>query len=137
MANFNYNKVILGGRLTEDPKLETTPSGIPVATFHIAVNRRQGGETTADFFSVIVWRKLAEFVTTYFHKASSICVTGYLQTRSWVDQAGGKHYATNVVAEDVCFVDAKSEMPEFRQPRETQETQETGETQDGNEEMPF
>lgn len=125
MANFNYNKVIMGGRLTEDPKLETTPSGIPVVTFHIAVNRRaNNGETVADFFTVVAWRKLAEFVTTYFRKASGICVTGTLQTRSWVDQAGAKHYATNIVAEDVCFVDSKAEMPEFRKA-------ETGETQAG------
>lgn len=115
MANFNFNKVIIGGRLTADPELKTTPSGISVTSFTIAVNRRYGGkageESTADFISVTAWRQTAEFITRYFRKASSICVMGSLQTRNWTDNNGVKHYATEVVADEAYFVDAKSESP--------------------------
>lgn len=115
MANFNFNKVILGGRLTADPEMKTTPTGIPVTTFTVAVNRRFGGkngeESQADFFTVTAWRQTAEFITKYFRKASSICVVGSLQTRSWVDQNGQKRYATEIVADEAYFVDAKDEMP--------------------------
>ena len=115
MANFNFNKVILGGRLTADPELKTTPSGISVTSFTIAVNRRFGGkngeDTQADFINVTAWRQTAEFVTRYFRKARSICVVGSIQTRSWTDQQGNKRFATEVVADEAMFVDAKSESP--------------------------
>lgn len=116
MANFNFNKVILGGRLTADPELKTTPSGISVTSFTIAVNRRYGAkagaeEPQADFFNVTAWRQTAEFITRYFRKASSICVMGSIQTRTWTDQQGMKRFATEIVAEEAFFVDAKSESP--------------------------
>ncbi|MBE6599090.1 MAG: single-stranded DNA-binding protein [Ruminococcaceae bacterium] len=115
MANFNFNKVILGGRLTADPELKTTPSGVSVTSFTVAVNRRfvsrEGGETQADFINVTAWRTTAEFVTRYFRKASSICIVGSIQTRTWTDQQGQKRFATEVVADEAYFVDAKSESP--------------------------
>ena len=115
MANFNLNKVIIGGRLTDTPVLKTTPSGIPVTTFTVAVNRRFGGkngeDAQADFFNVTAWRQTAEFITKFFRKASSICVVGSIQTRTWTDQNGQKRYATEIVADEVYFVDAKNEMP--------------------------
>lgn len=115
MANFNLNKVIIGGRLTDTPVLKTTPSGISVTSFTVAVNRRFGGkngeEAQADFFNVTAWRQTAEFITRYFRKASSICVVGSLQTRTWMDQNGQKRFATEIVADEAYFVDAKSEMP--------------------------
>lgn len=115
MANFNFNKVILGGRLTADPELKTTPSGVAVTSFTVAVNRRFGGkngeEAQADFINVTAWRQTAEFITRYFRKASSICVVGSIQTRSWVDQNGQKRFATEIVADEAYFVDAKSESP--------------------------
>ena len=115
MANFNFNKVILGGRLTADPELKTTPSGVSVTSFTVAVNRRfsgkNGEETQADFINVTAWQQTAEFITRYFHKASSICVVGTIQTRSWTDNQGQKRYATEVVADEAYFVDAKSESP--------------------------
>ena len=114
MANFNLNKVIIGGRLTDTPVLKTTPSGISVTTFSIAVNKRgkEGEEAQADFFNVTAWRQTAEFITRYFRKASSICVVGTLQTRTWTDQQGQKRFATDIVADEAHFVDAKSEMPQ-------------------------
>ncbi|MBQ1976658.1 MAG: single-stranded DNA-binding protein [Clostridia bacterium] len=115
MANFNFNKVILGGRLTADPELKTTTTGVSVTSFSIAVNRRfsgkNGEDNQADFINVTAWRQTAEFITRYFRKASSICVVGTIQTRSWTDNQGQKRYTTEVVADEAYFVDAKSESP--------------------------
>lgn len=114
MANFNFNKVILGGRMTADPELKSTPTGVSVTTFTIAVNRRFSGgkneEQQTDFFNVTAWRQTAEFITRYFRKASSICVAGSIQNRSWTDQTGQKRFATQIVADEAYFVDAKGEM---------------------------
>lgn len=114
MANFNFNKVILGGRLTADPELKTTPAGVSVTTFTIAVNRRygEGKEQQADFFNVTAWRGTAEFITKYFRKASSICITGSIQNRSWTDKNGQKRFVSEIVADEACFVDTKNEMPQ-------------------------
>ena len=116
MANFNLNKVILGGRLTADPELKQTQSGIAVVTFRMAVNRRfvsrdasSGQPPEVDFFTVTAWRSTAEFVNRFFKKGSSICVIGSIQNRSWTDQQGQKRYMTDIVAEEVQFVDSRSE----------------------------
>ena len=111
MANFNLNKVILGGRLTADPELKQTQSGIAVVTFRMAVNRRasSGQQPEVDFFTVTAWRSTAEFVNRFFKKGSSICVIGSIQNRSWTDQQGQKRYATEIVADEINFVDAKGE----------------------------
>ena len=118
MANLNFNKVILAGRLTADPELRTIPSGASVTTFGIAVNRRNARQQTADpnqvtvdFFNVTAWRERAEFVTRYFRKGSSILIVGTIQNRTWTDQQGQKHYATDIIADEVNFVDAKGEGP--------------------------
>lgn len=116
MANFNFNKVIIGGRLTADPELKTTPSGIAVTSFTVAVNRRrmkEGEESKADFFNVTAWRATAEFITRFFKKSSSICIVGSLETRSRVDNQGIKRFATSVVADEAYFVDSKSEATSF------------------------
>ncbi len=118
MANFNFNKVIIAGRLTADPELRTIPSGRMVTSFSVAVNRRfsrnaegQDNQPTADFFNVVAWAERAEFVSKYFRKGSSICVTGRLQNRNWTDQSGNKRYATDIVADEINFVDSKSDNP--------------------------
>ena len=112
MANFNFNRVILGGRLTADPELKTTGTGVSVTSFTIAVNRRFSGknseEAQADFINCTAWRQQAELITRYFRKGSSICVVGSIQTRSWTDNNGAKRYATEVVVDEVNFVDSKS-----------------------------
>lgn len=117
MANFNLNKVILGGRLTADPELRQTTSGIPVCSFTVAVNRRTSSEGSqqADFINCQAWRQTAEFLSRYFRKGSSICVIGSIQTRSWTDQSNQKRYSTEVVADEINFVDAKGESPVGRQ----------------------
>ncbi len=111
MANLNLNKVIIGGRLTSEPELKTTQSGISVASFGVAVNRKtkQGEEQKSDFFNVTAWRQTADFVARYFHKGSSICIVGVLQNSSWTDQNGQKHYRTDIVTDEVMFVDSKSD----------------------------
>ena len=115
MANFNFNKVMLGGRLTADPELKTTANQIPVVSFSIAVTRNYRSKDTqqqqADFFNVTAWRATAEFVSRYFKKGSSIFIVGTIQNRSWTDQQGVKRYATDIVAEDVQFVDSRGESP--------------------------
>jgi single-strand DNA-binding protein len=112
MSNFNLNKVILGGRLTADPELKSTPSGVPVTSFSIAINRQykpKEGEAQADFINITAWRGTAEFITRYFKKASSICIVGHIGTRSWTDSQGVKRYATEVVVDEAHFVDAKGD----------------------------
>lgn len=119
MANFNLNEVILGGRLTAEPELKQTPTGTMVLSFSIAVNRKakaksadgQPAQAIADFINCVAWQQTAEFISRYFHKGSSICIVGHIQTRTWDDQQGNKRYATEVVADEVHFVDSKSEAP--------------------------
>lgn len=108
MANFNFNKVIIGGRLTQDVELKTTTSGVSVVSFSVAVNRK-GAERKTDFIDVTAWRTTAEFISKYFKKGSSICIVGTLQKREWTDNNGDKRYATEVVAEEATFVDSKND----------------------------
>ena len=106
------NKVILMGNLVADPEYKTTPSGVGVTTFRIAVGRRfakQGDEVTADFFSIVAWRNTAEFVSKYFTKGRMAVVDGRLETRNWTDKEGNKRKAVEVVAESVYFGDSKKE----------------------------
>lgn len=108
MANFNINKLVLGGRLTSDVELKQTTSGVSVCSFTIAVTRKANREET-DFINCVAWRKTAEFISNYFKKGSSIVITGEIQVRSWQDQNGQKRYATEVIADDAYFVDSKNE----------------------------
>ena len=111
MANLNFNKAIIGGRLTADVELKMTPSGISVCTFSVAVNRKvaRGAEQKTDFIECVAWRKNAEFISKHFRKGSSIMVVGELQKRSWQDNSGNKRSAIEVVVDEVRFVDSKSE----------------------------
>jgi len=105
------NKVILIGRLTKDPELRYTSSNIPVATFSLAVDRtftNQNGEREADFINIVVWRKQAENCKNYINKGSQVAVEGRIQTRSYDDQNGSKRYVTEVVADNVQFLDTKA-----------------------------
>jgi single-strand DNA-binding protein len=108
MANFNFNKIMIGGRLTADPENSQTPSGVSVTKISVAVNRKAKEQQT-DFFNVTAWRGTADFVSKYFKKGSSIFIVGTLQNRSWTDQNGQKRYATDIVAEEVSFVDGKND----------------------------
>lgn len=116
MSSLNLNKVVLCGRMTADPELKQTGSGIAVVSFTLAVNRRYQSRSAdgsqaqqADFINVVAWRQTAEFISRYFRKGSALCITGSIQTRSWQDQQGQKRYATEVVADEAMFVDSKNE----------------------------
>lgn len=105
------NKVILMGRLTRDPEVRyTQTNNTLVASFSLAVNRRftrQGEERQADFINIVAWSKLGEFCSKYFRKGQQVGVIGRLQTRTWDDDQGQKHYITEVVAEEAYFADSK------------------------------
>ena len=106
------NKVILVGRLTKDPELRATTSGIPVCSFTVACDRRfvkQGEERKADFINCIVWQKSAESIAQYFKKGHRIALEGSIQTRSWTDNEGKNRYSTEVVVEQWEFAQSKSE----------------------------
>lgn len=107
------NKVILMGRLTRDPELRQTPSGVSVASFTLAVARsygKPGEDKETDFINIIAWRNTADFVFKYFTKGQLVAVCGKLQVRSWDDtQTGQKRYATDVVADEVFFAESKKD----------------------------
>lgn len=106
----SYNKVILMGRMVGNPELKQTGSGVSVTNFTIAVDRqynREGQEKQTDFPTIIAWRSTAEFICKYFTKGSAILIEGELQTRSWTDNQGNKRYATEVVASEARFCEAK------------------------------
>jgi single-strand DNA-binding protein len=102
------NKVILMGRFTKDPELRYTTNNTPVASFTLAVDRRikQEGQPSADFIPIVAWNKLAETINSYCEKGRKIVIVGRIQTRSWEDD-NGKHYVTEVVAEEMYFCEAK------------------------------
>ena len=104
-----FNLVVLTGRLTADPELKTTPNGISVTSFSIAVSRRYraGEETQADFINIVAWRQTAEFVSKYFKRGSMIGIEGSIQTRKYVDKNGNNRTAFEVVANNVQFVESK------------------------------
>lgn len=104
----SYNRAILIGRLCNDPEMRTTPNGINVATFRIAVDR-PGKEKKADFITIVAWRQAAEFVCRYFSKGKAIGVEGSIQTRDYTDKEGNKRTAFEVVTDRVFFVENKRE----------------------------
>lgn len=108
------NKVILIGRLTKDVELRyTQTNNTAVASFSLAVNRKfvkTGEERQADFFNIIAWNKLAENISKYLFKGNQVAISGRLETRSWDDQNGQKHYVTEVIAEEVDFIESKNKQ---------------------------
>lgn len=105
------NVVAIQGRLTHDPELKTTPNGVSVCSFRIAVDRSyvpHGEERQTDFITVTAWRKTAEFVSKYFQKGSMISVQGRLETRPYQDKNGNNRTATEVIAAEVGFCGSKS-----------------------------
>ena len=116
------NKVILIGRITKDPELRNTPTGVPVVSFTIAVNRTyqdKNGERQADFINCIAWRNQAENLARYIRKGGLVAVDGSIQTRSYDDPNGVKRYVTEVMVNQVSFLESKkdntNEFPDFNQ----------------------
>lgn len=126
------NKVILMGRLTADPELRQTPSGVSTCQFTVAVDRNftpQNGERQADFITVVAWQKTAEFVCKYFAKGRMICVEGNIRTRTYTDRrySDVTHYVTEVYADSVYFTGEKAQQgggnyapQQFAQPQYSQ-----------------
>lgn len=104
-----FNLVVLTGRLTADPELKTTQSGISVSSFSVAVNRpyRTGEEQQTDFINVVAWRKTAEFIAKYFKKGNMIGIEGSIQTRKYTDKNGNNRTAFEVVVNNAQFVESK------------------------------
>lgn len=131
------NKVILMGRLTADPELRQTPSGVSTCQFTLAVERNftpQGGERQSDFITVVAWRQTAEFVCRYFSKGRMICVEGNIRTRTYTDKrySDVTHYVTEVYADNVYFTGEKAQQgqgggnyapQQFAQPQQSQQSQ--------------
>lgn len=104
------NKAILIGNLTKDPELRTTPSGVNVCTFSIAVNRRranQNGDRETDYFNIMAWRELGDICAKHLAKGRKACVEGEIQTRSYDDKNGVKRYVTEIKADNVEFLTPK------------------------------
>ncbi len=125
------NRVILMGRITQDLELKQTQSGVSVLSFNIAVDRgyvRQGEERQTDFISCVAWRQRAEFINNYFAKGRMIAVEGSLQTRTYDDKNGVKHYVTEVVVDNVSFTGEPKQQggnttsSTFSTPAQTQNT---------------
>ena len=108
------NHIVIMGRLTRDPELRRTGSGIAVASFSVAVDRdfggRDGGEKETDFIDCVAWRHTGEFVSKYFTKGSMIVVSGRLQIRSWNDKDGNKRRTAEVVADNCYFGESKRDQ---------------------------
>ena len=107
------NHIAIMGRLTRDPELRRTGSGIAVASFSVAVDRdfggRDGGEKETDFIDCVAWRQTGEFVSKYFTKGRMIVVSGRLQIRSWTDKDGNKRRTAEVVADNCYFGESKKD----------------------------
>ncbi len=100
------NRVILMGRITHDPELKQTPSGVSVLSFSVAVDRsfvKQGEERQTDFINCVAWRQQAEFISRYFGKGRMIALEGQLRSRTYDDKNGTKHYVTEVYVDNVSF----------------------------------
>ena len=105
------NHIIVMGRLTRDPELRRTGSGVAVASFTVAVDRdfspKDGGERETDFIDCVAWRQTGEFVSKYFTKGRMAVVSGRLQIRGWTDKDGNKRRTAEIVADNVYFGDSK------------------------------
>lgn len=105
------NSVCLMGRLVADPELRTTPSGVSVCSFRIAVDRNyqtKGQDKQTDFINIVAWRATADFVSRYFHKGSMVVVQGSIRTENYTDKDGNKRSSFSVQADNVMFGESKS-----------------------------
>jgi single-strand DNA-binding protein len=137
------NCAVIMGRLTADPELRQTPSGVSVVRFTVAVDRgyvKQGEERQTDFINVIAWRGSADFVAKYFHKGSMIAVQGTIQTGSY-EKEGVKHYTFEIVADNVSFCGGKSDGQNNNSSQNAPQSQKTTDNVttlvDNDDDLPF
>lgn len=137
------NKIILKGRICHELELKNTPQGVPVCSFSIAVDRRFkiNGEKVTDFFDIVAWRQMAEFVFKYFAKGQEILVCGEMQTRSYADKNGVKRKVYEVNADEIYFCGSKKDNEQATQPPQyhptTQPTAADIQLTDDDEDLPF
>lgn len=134
------NAVCLMGRLTRDPELKTTGSGVSVTSFTLAVDRayvKQGEDRQADFIDVVAWRGTADFVCKYFRKGQLIAVQGSIQTRIYTDKDGNKRKAVEVVAGNVHFAEGKKESAPKANAHRAEEPAEYAEVPTPDDDLPF
>ena len=134
------NKAFIIGNLTKEPELRTTPSGVSVCTFTVAVQRSYkdaNGEKQADFIPVITWRGLAENCSKYLAKGKKVAVAGEIQTRSYDAQDGSKRYVTEIVANNVEFLTPAGQTPQEQIQNAMSGQVENGFTAMEDEELPF
>ena len=143
------NMVALMGRLTYEPELKTTPSGVSVIRFQIACDRSyqsQGQERQADFIDCVAWRQRAEFISRYFHKGSMIAIEGSIQTQNYTDKNGNNRKSVEVVANNVSFCGSKADSgstapaQELNQPAPSYSSADTSDFEeivDDDDDLPF
>ena len=114
------NNIVIMGRLTRDPELRRTSSGVAVATFTLACERdfaAQGADKETDFIDIVAWRYTAEFIEKYFSKGQMAIVTGRLQIRNWEDKEGNKRRSAEILADHVYFGEAKRDKTAQGEPQ--------------------
>lgn len=137
------NHICVAGRLTRDPELRRTASGISCANFTLAVDRdySSNGEKETDFIDVVAWRSAADFVSNYFTKGRMAVVSGRLQMRKWTDKDGNKRVSAEVVAENVYFGDSKKESSDnygsYSSPAYSEQPAQDFATLDDSDDLPF
>ncbi|KRL38327.1 single-stranded DNA-binding protein [Liquorilactobacillus uvarum] len=128
------NRAVLVGRLTRDPDLRYTGSGVAVGTFTVAVNRQftnQQGEREADFINCVIWRKAAENFANFTHKGSLVGVDGRIQTRSYENQQGNRVYVTEIVVDSFSLLESRSQSERYQQ-QHGNDTQGSASSQNGS-----
>ena len=130
------NIVAIQGRLTADPELKHTPSGVAVTSFTLAVDRYAKEERKTDWVDVVAWRQTAEFICKYFTKGQMIAVTGSIQTRNWEDKQGNKRKAVEIMAKEVSFCGSKEAPKQERKEEYTPPDTSDG-WLDGDTDLPF
>ena len=135
------NHIVIMGRLTRDPELRRTGSGLAVTGFTLAVDRdfadKESGERGCDFIDCVAWRQTAEFVSNYFSKGRMAVVSGRLQIRSWTDKDGNKRRTAEVVADNVYFGDSKHDADTTGNSGYQAPATNFGELTDDDPELPF
>lgn len=136
----DLNKVMVIGNLGKDPEMRFTADGTPVTSFSVAVNRMtgsMGGERRqeTDWFTIVAWRKLAETCNQYLAKGKRVYIEGRLQTRSWQDKEGQTRYQTEIIANDVIFLDRATAAFPGSEKEEHDDMGDTGDTEPDD--LPF
>lgn len=136
----SLNQVVLMGRLTRDPELKSTQSGVNVTNFTLAVDRsyaKAGTERETDFLDCVAWRGTAEFVSRHFKKGMQVAVSGRIQTRKWKDQQDQRRVSVEIVVDEAFFADSKRDTAVDRTEPRGWQSQDVSFADLGDEDVPF